>query len=199
MTRLTDANNTTAATQPHVPYVLFGDFDFVSGHVRVSSWNKAFTFSSNTYDPLGGLVNVGDVTEEGGTASQKLEFTLSGIPANIITTVLAEKYHGRAATLYVGFLDASEQLVSTPEVLWEGLMDVMTLRCEASESLASLVCENRLVRWKDKIGLNYSDEHQRRVDATDEFFALVDTLANKSVTWGGVEGQYQQSKDGSWS
>lgn len=199
MTRLTDTDNSTAAEQPHVAYVLFGDFDFVSGHVRVSSWNKSFTFGGNTYDGLGGFVDVGDITEEGGTTSQKLEFTLSGIPDSVVSIVLAEKYHGRAATLYLGFLDANEQLVSNPEIIWEGLMDVMTLKCEQNSSLVSLVCENRLVRWKDKINLSYTDEHQRRIDATDEFFALVDTLANKSVIWGGVEGQYQQSKDGSWS
>lgn len=199
MTRFADTDNSTAVEESHVAYVLFGDFDFVSGHLRVSSWNKSFPVAGNTYDGLGQFVGIGDVTEEGGTASQKLEFTLSGIPGSLVTTVLAEKYHGRPATLYVGFLDADDKLKADPEIIWEGLMDVMTLNCESEGSTVSLVCENRLVRWKDKIGLLYTDEHQRRIDATDEFFALVDTLANKSVTWGGVEGEFHQNKDGSWT
>lgn len=187
MTRLTDSTNVTASQQPHVPYALFADFDFVSGHVYVSSWDRSFTFGGHTYLALGSLGGVDEVTESSGIQSDKLEFTLSGVDNSLLTTVLSEKYHGRDATLYLGYLDATtSNLVTTPEILWEGLMDTMSIKTGTNTSSVRLVCENRLLLWNKKPGWMYTDEHQRMRDSTDLFFNQASTLGNKPVVWGGV-------------
>jgi hypothetical protein len=184
MTRLTDSANVTASQQPHVSYVLFGDFDFVSGHVRVSSWDRQYTFGGNTYLPFGTLVSVGDVTENSGIQSDQLQFTLSGVDNSLLTTVLAEKYHGRDATLYFGYLDSNYNLVTTPEILWEGIMDTMAIKTGANTSTILLTCENRLILWNKNCGWLYTDEHQRIRDSTDLFFNQSAALVNKTIHWG---------------
>lgn len=184
MTRFTDAANVTASQQPHVPYAIFADLDFASGHVYLSSWDRPYTFGGNTYQALGKLGNVGEVTESAAIQSEKLQLTLTGVDNSLLTTVLAEKYHNRDATLYLGYLDSNYNLVTTPEILWEGLMDVMSIKTSTNTSTVNLICENRLLLWNRNAGWMYTDEHQRMRDSTDVFFNQVAAIANKIISWG---------------
>ena len=186
MTRFAATENETASGRPHVPYVLFAEFDFSSGFVRLNSSNRSMTHESNTYLGGGRLVGIGAVRENGNLNPEKLDFQLSGVDNSYITTVLTEDYHGRDARLWVGYLNADTfELVATPQILWEGFMDVLTIRTEAGGSTISLTCENRLILWNKSAGWLYTDEHQKLFDANDDFLLLVPTIANKEVRWGG--------------
>ena len=127
MTRFAAPENEGASELSHIPYVMFSDFDFPSGHVRLNSAAREYTFGSQTYTPAGKLAAIGPVKESADLSPDKLEFTLSGVDNSLILTVLGEKYHGRSASLYVGYLDANGGLVATPHLLWEGRMDVMAI------------------------------------------------------------------------
>lgn len=186
MTRFTASENQAATEQPHIPYVMFADFDFPSGHVRANSGARSYTFGGNTYEPLGKLAGIGPVKESADLSPEKLEFTLSGVDNSLVLTTLGEKYHGRSANLYVGYCNDQGDLVTTPALLWEGDMDVMSIRTEESSSVIGLVCENRLVLWSTASGWLYSHEHQRILfpSAGDLFFNLVETLTDKVAKWG---------------
>jgi hypothetical protein len=184
MTRFAIPANSTAVTQPHVPYVLLVQFDFVSGFVRVNSSDRSFIHQGNTYGGLGTLGAIGGVKENETLTPEKLEFQLSGVDNSLLSTTLTEDYHGRDATLWIGYLTNDLQFVGTPEILWEGYMDVMTIRTESNASTISLVCENRLIRWNNAADFLYTYEHQILFDATDKFFDQVALLPNKSVRWG---------------
>lgn len=186
MTRLVDSTNVTASQQMHVPYVLLADFDFVSGHLRLCSWDRPYSFGGNTYLAAGSLAGIGEVTEGNGINSEQLEFTISGVDNSVLTTVLAEKYHGRDAILYLGYLNpVTYDLAATPEILWEGFMDTMSIKTDVNVSTVRLVCENRLLLWNKASEWKYTDEHQRLINASDTFFNLVSSIVNKTITWAG--------------
>lgn len=186
MTRFAAVENETATEQPHVPYVMFADFDFASGHVRLNSAARSYSFGGNTYEAVGKLAGIGPVRESADLSPDKLEFTLSGVDNSLIMTTLGENYHGRSATLYVGYLNADGGLVADPHLLWEGRMDVMAIRTEAGGSIISLSCENRLVLWNRAANWLYSHDHQRLLfpGQTDNFFDQVETLTDKIARWG---------------
>lgn len=184
MTRFAVPQNSTAVTLPHVPYVMFADFDFASGNVRLSSWDRDFTFGGNTYTGLGNFVSVGPVKESADLSPDMLEFTLSNVPTSAMSDTLTQTYHGRSASLYVGYLTEDNTLVGTPHLLWEGRMDRLLVRTDEGGSLISLICENRLVLWNKAAGWLYTHEHQKEFASGDLFFDQVATLPNKVVKWG---------------
>lgn len=185
MSRFSSSLNAAAVTKAHVPYVAFLELDFVSGTLYLSSADRPFTWGGNTYTALGKLAGIGDVTESTDITSQGLTFTVSATDQNVINTTLGENYHNRQALLSVGYLDTvTGALVDTPELIWEGLMDVLTLKADKGVATASLDCEDRLVLWNQASGWLYTQEHQRLIDPTDNFFDQVASLAAKTVVWG---------------
>lgn len=186
MTRFAASENDDATNRPHVPYVLFAEFDFASGFVRVNSSPRSMTHDGNTYLGGGQLVGIGAVRENGNLNPEKLDFQLSGVDNSYIASALTEHYHGRDVRLWVGLLNTETfALVTTPQLIWEGFMDVMSIRTEEGGSTINLTCENRLILWNKSAGWLYTDEHQRLFDATDDFFKFVSVIQNKEVTWGG--------------
>lgn len=186
MSRFTNAPNLLATVQEHVPYVLFVDFAFDSGHVRLCSWDRDYSFGGNTYIGDGAWISVGEVSESAGFGSNGLPFEISGANTEIVTKALAEDYRGRPYTMYVGFADATTyQLVATPEIISEGTVEVMVVRNQGNTKVVHIDCENRMIFWSKTIGLIYSNEHQRyRIDSTDEFFNQQATSMGKTVYWG---------------
>jgi hypothetical protein len=184
VTRFSVAANANAVVLPHVPYVLFTDFDFVSGHIRLNSFDREFSFGSNTYTGLGNLVGIGPVKETADLSADHLDFSLTHVPNSAMADTLTQTYHGRSASLYVGYLNDDLALVGTPHLLWEGRMDSLKVRSEEGSSIINLVCENRLVLWNKSAGWLYSHEHQREFDPDDLFFDQVASLPNKVAKWG---------------
>ncbi|HEY1723954.1 MAG TPA: hypothetical protein VGF89_00920 [Steroidobacteraceae bacterium] len=185
MSRFVSTLNAAAITQPHIDYVLFLELDFVSGTIYCSTADRSFTWGGNTWLPLGKLASLTDLSETTDISSQKLQFTLAGVDPSLINTTLGEKYHNRTAEMYVGLLDrVNYQLIDTPESIWSGLMDVLTISAQPNTAQIILDCENRLVLWNQASGWLYTQEHQRLIDATDNFLDQVNTLASKAVVWG---------------
>jgi hypothetical protein len=184
MTRFASSQNAAAAAGVHVPYGLFADFDFPSGHVRLTSCGRSYTFGGNTYEAVGKLASIGDISESGDLLPDGLNFGLSGFDNSILRTVLTEKYHGRSAVLYVGYMDNAGNLVDTPHLLWEGRMDVMASHSEAGGASVNLACESRLVIWNVASGWLYTDEHQRVLGGiADAFLDKVSSIQNRVVKW----------------
>lgn len=188
MTRVSGAN-ATASGLPHAPYMVAVDLGFDSGHVRVCSGFRAYTFTdlfgSNTYSGLGELGSIDQVKESAQLIPERVALQLSGVDNSLITTALAENYKGRSCTLYVGYLTEAGDLVATPYPLWEGRMDVMTIKSDVNVSTIQLVCENRLILWNKSAGWLYTVEHRAVLMATtDNFFDQLAIIQNRPMHWG---------------
>lgn len=183
MSRLS-TNNTTATSAAHVPFALFCAFNFVSGFVRLTSWDADIAFGGNTFQSVGKFAGFSDYEETTDLTSAALTFTLSGVDASLMSTVLTEKYHNRDASMWVGWLDQNNVLVDTPYLLWEGFMDSMQIHSDQGQAAISLVCESRLLLLAKTAGWGYSDVHHKQFFSGDSFFNLVASLPNKVINWG---------------
>jgi len=186
MSRLS-TTNAAAAAGTSLAYAYFADFDFVSGHLRLTSWDSDITWGGNTYISIGKLQSVPDIAETTDLVPQALQYTLTATDpgAPPLSTTLTEKYHNRSALLYVGWLDQQTlQLKDTPQLLHEGVMDTMPLESGRNSSSVSLVVESRLILWNVASGWMYTDDHQRQFSPSDNFLNLVNTLTNKVAKWG---------------
>jgi hypothetical protein len=163
--------------------VLLAEFDFVSGFQRLNSSDRSYTHSGNIYTGLGHLCTISDVEETADGSPNSLSFGLSGVDTSLTTISLAEKYHRRNVSLYLGFLDETGEFADTPYTLWEGYMDTMSIATDHNVSSIALVAENRFVMWNRAADWQYTDAHQRLFDATDLFFNQVNALMNKVIKW----------------
>lgn len=187
MSRFALTANSDATDQDHVPYVLLAELNFASGFIRLASSDRPYTHAGNVYQPFGQLASIGPVKENGELVPESLEFTLPGVDPALMTTTLTENYVGRSVTLWVAFLDDNLQLITTPQVLWEGLMDQMNIQREKETATIELICESRLIRWNRPSGWLYTHEHQRLIDSTDDFLNYVALMVNRLLKWGGTK------------
>ncbi|MDQ5975733.1 MAG: hypothetical protein QG661_2942, partial [Actinomycetota bacterium] len=121
--------------------------------------------------------------------ARPLRMTLSGIDSSLITTAMTEEYQGRSATIYLAFVNPeTNALVDTPETVWEGRMDSMSIEISRGQATINLSCEPRL-RREPRIA-RYSSEDQQLAYATDTFFDLVMTIPTFKGFWGARTSQY---------
>ena len=183
MTRVASSTNNTALQAQNIRLFIAADLDFVSGHVRAHDGIGDVTFSGNTYSGIGKFAGI-DVAEESiNVIAKPVVLTISGIDSSIIATAVTEQYQGRTATLYLGLQDVDTgALLDTPEVLWEGRMDVMTVQLGPSTGSVKLNCEHRL-RREPRIA-RYTDADQQLAYSGDLFFNLVGKILGFKGTWG---------------
>lgn len=190
MSRLSGAN-ATEVVKPHIEFAALVDMDFASGHVYLNSRDHNIDFNGHTYLGFGRFGAMGDVTESGDLAPDKIEFTLNAVDSSLLTTALAENYHGRSVTVHIAYLKEDLTFVDTPFLLWEGEMDTMTITADEGALGIKLIAENRLIRWNRSSGWLYTQEHQDHLTKTgncimadaDTILDQISSTIDKTLKW----------------
>ena len=185
MSRGFAASNVTAISADSMGIaILFAELDFSSGFVRAHTALGTITWGGYDWLGVGTFATVSAVEESAELQKRTLTYTLAGIPGAMISIVLGEQYQGRAAKLYIGFLDPSTgQLVATPELLDQGRMDVSDID-EGQELTVSISAESRIAAWDRAIVRRYTDSDQQARFAGDKGLEFVDQAAQKEINWG---------------
>jgi hypothetical protein len=188
MSRFDSALNEAASERSSVRLFVACDLDFDSGHYRAHDGIDTITWGGYSYEGIGGFGGL-DIAEESiDVVARAVKLTLSGVPENqlpaeAVGTALDEVYQGRAATLYLGLKDNdTNALIDTPEILWEGMMDQMTVKLGEGVGTVTLSCEHRL-RRAPRIA-RYTNEDQQLAYSGDRFFDLVPKIAGYKGKWG---------------
>jgi hypothetical protein len=114
--------------------------------------------------------------------------TLSGVESGLVSTVMTEPYQGRTVTLYLGLLAEDMTFVATPEELWSGRIDTMSISLDQNAATISVACEYRL--RKEPVIARYTDTDQRLAFAGDRFFDLTQKIPQFKATWGDKPNSY---------
>lgn len=183
MSRFESADNASASTRPSVRIFVACDLDFVSGNVRAHDGIGPMTWGGNTYDGVGTFGGIEIAEESIDVIAMPLRLKLSGVDAGLVALAMDEVYQGRQATLYFGLVDTTtHQLIDTPEVLWEGMMDQMTVNLTDGVGEINVSCEHRL-RREPRIA-RYTHEDMQLHYSGDRFFDLLPTIAGYRGKWG---------------
>lgn len=184
MSRGLDPLNESAIEAAKVAPVYFAALDFPSGMVRVHS--AIGTISWGGYDWLGvgqfGMVD--GLTEEAELSRKTVTYTLTGIPNDLIATVLGENYQGRPAKIYIGFFNLTTyQMIAEPELLDSGLMDV-TVIDEGQECSVSVTAESRIASWSRPNVRRYTDAEQQARYPGDKGLEFISQASQNEIVWG---------------
>ena len=197
MTRIVSATNSTEADKLAIVAVVLADLNFASGMVRVHDGSGKLAFGGNDYLGVGQFAGVDVIDENVDFVARGIRLTLSGVDSTFVTPTMDEVYQNRTVTLYLGFVNqATGALLDTPETLWEGRMNQMSLKIDKGSAVIELTCEHRL-RREPRIA-RYTDADQRLAYSTDRFFDLIHVIPGFVSRWGSRDSSYG-SGGGSYS
>lgn len=164
--------------------ILFAELDFESGFVRAHNGIGTITWGGYDWLGVGTFGKVSPVEESAELSQRTLIYTLSGIPPEMISVVLDEYYQGRAARLYIGFVDPTTgQLIADPDLLDQGRMDVSDIE-EGKELTVTITAESRVSAWDRALLRRYTDKDQQSRFPGDKGLEFVPQAATKEINWG---------------
>jgi hypothetical protein len=185
VTRWVSTANEAAAELEHASLRLAVELDFVSGMVRAHDGLGTISFLGNDYVGVGRFGGIDEIVEELETIARGARLTLSAEDPALLAPFNGEVYQGRPATIYVVMVSPNTgQVIDTPQVIWQGDMDVLTYFAEDGSSWLELTCEDELARLL--VVSRYTNEEQQRANPGDRFFERLPRRQGFIQQWGAV-------------
>ena len=182
MTRLLSAANLTAATSGHVRPVNFAQLDFDTATVYCHDGLGTFTWGGQNWLGVGQMGNVNRVQEAETINPYKLELTLSGLDPTLANEALNNQPYNRAISLFIGFLDASEQLVADPDEMWSGTIQQMNLTA-GENNTCTIIAESDLIKLEKTNGYLFNDRSQQDRFTDDVLFEYQSQIIDAKPVW----------------
>lgn len=194
-------------SKPVVNASILAEFEFDSGPVRM--WTSVGSLIWDGKEFLGGgnLIGVSDYTETQSLEAEGLNFSLNGIPPELISVALNEQYQGRLCRLWLGIVSTTSHLLQEdgessilledggrilleseilgdPYLFFTGLMDVMEITDDGQSAQIKLAAENILTLLNRTKERRYTSEDQKSRFPNDKGLDFVAQLQDKKVAWG---------------
>lgn len=175
----------TALAANHVATVTFAKLEFSSGTLYLHNSIGTYTWGSQSWLGTGDLGNVSAIEEGAGVSPYKITLSLSGIDSTISNAALTEDYYMRPVTLYLGALDANDDLLADPTEVWAGFMDQLNVSLGADGGDAiELIAESELAKFDRASNKRYTDSNQQATHSADVFFEFLQDIDGIKVRWG---------------
>lgn len=190
---------------PNVQPVLMAELYFDSATVRLWSGIGTLTWNGNDFTGGGNLISISEIQESQGLEAKGMTCTLTGIPSNIIGTVLLENQRGRPFRLYLGVVSINNNvlledgdyvltedggnvllentLVDSPYRIFSGLMDTMEIVDTGETSLVNLNVESIMIVGQRNKVRRYTSEDQKKYYPNDKGLDFIASLQDKEVVW----------------
>lgn len=168
---------------PKVAY--FMELQFTTATQYLSTWNRDYTWNSQLWRGLGGLVSVTAISESESTVSNSLSFNLNAADPSWIALSVGDDavYRRGLALLYMCPIGDDGLLVDTPELCWRGRMDTVAVAVNEDSGSISLKCETAAYAFKRRPTLRINASQQKKVYPTDTGFDYLEDLIAKPQLW----------------
>ena len=184
MSRNFPSNVLTALAANHVATVTFAKLEFSSGTLYLHNSIGTYTWGSQNWLGTGDLGTVSAIEEGSGVSPYKITLSLSGIDSTISNAALTEDYYMRPVTLYLGALDANDDLLANPTEVWAGFMDQLNVSLGADNDAIELTAESELAKFDRASNKRYTDSNQQAAHSGDLFFEYLQDIDGIKVRWG---------------
>lgn len=159
-----------------------------SGSLRFWDGIGPFEWDGDTYTGVGNLGTIGAIRESAALRAEGLEFTLSGVPAALVSIAIGEQYQGRPVEVWRALLDEDYALINDPIKTFGGRLDQMVCIFDGQSSQIKVSAENRLVDLERALHPRfYSDQDQQNEFPGDLGMQFGPSLVNADVVWGRVK------------
>lgn len=175
----------TALSSDHVSLVTFAKLEFPSGTLYLHNSIGTYTWGGNDWLGTGDLGEISQIEEGAQISPYKLTLTLSGLDATISGAALTEDYYLQPVTVYLGALNADDELIADPTVVWEGAMDQMEISvgAEGGDAIV-LTAESELARFDKASNLKYTDAQLQSQFSGDLAFEFMADIEGAKIRWG---------------
>ncbi len=160
--------------------------DFPDLTVRIWSGEGPLEAGGYTWQGVGDLLAIDDVTETVDSAQQGIGVRLSGIPSDLFTSATLGNYQNRTAEVAMVLFDAEMAIIGDPVSLYRGLMDNDTVSDDGQEVSVTIQIESSLSDQLKARAFRYTHEDQQTLylAAGDMGLEFVAALQNIEIRWG---------------
>jgi hypothetical protein len=181
---LTTAFEAATLASTVIPVVLVEAL-FDSSPVRLWTGLGDLSWNSVVWTGAGSLLGVGSTLETQEIRATGVDVTLSGIPTELLSLALTEKYQGRECRIYLAAMNTNTgALIADPYMIYSGRMDTMTVSENGDTSSIGLATESRLIDLERSRERRYENEDQQLDWPGDLFFQYVPSIQDAQITWG---------------
>jgi hypothetical protein len=157
---------------------------FPSGTVRVHNSVGTLSFGGNDYFGVGAFGSISPMEESIDLVDNPVTVNLSSITQEIIDAIKTDNIFGRDADIYLGALNADDELEGTPTNWISGYMEHASLLV-GTENGVSISIQTRASRLKLRNGKRFTLEDHQQDYSGDLFFEYLSDTIEAQVQWGG--------------
>lgn len=183
MSRGNASANTTASLANHLRPIVFIEFQFDSGTLRLHNGIGTYTWNSQEWTGAGELGEIGPIEDSDQNSPYRVWFRLNGLNDDLLAEARAQEIFERLVIVYLGYLDDAGNLVADPDERWRGYMDTMPIS-RGQVNAITLNAETELVRDFRANGSLFTDEDQQARYSGDIGFEFLDQMIDAQVQWG---------------
>ena len=137
-----------------------------------------------TFTGLGQLGKISAIPQTTRIAAQNITLSLSGIPATLVSEVIAQVRLTGTATVFLAFLNPSTgAVIADPRQIFAGSLDVPTLDDSGETSTLQITCENPLLLLNQAPNRQFDDMDQQIYFPGDLGLSFVNALGNTPLFW----------------
>ena len=174
-----------ALSAGHVVLVTFAKLEFPSGTIYVHNSIGTYTWGGQDWLGTGDFGEISQIEEGADVSPYKITLTLSGLDATVSGAALNEDYYMHPVTLYLGALDADDELIADPTIVWEGVMDQMDLTIgQNNGDSIQLTAESELARFDKSSNKKYTHSQQQNDHSGDLLFEFMADIEDAKIRWG---------------
>ena len=160
MTRDVSSPNITASSSDVTRPVYFSEMFYDSGTVRAHTGVGTIIWGGNSWLGVGGFGGASDIEEDSELGISKITLQLSGVDSSLISIAFDEKYQGRVAKIYKGYLNEGHVLIDNPLLLFSGRMDTQIIEL-GRQGIIRVSVVNRLADWEKTRTRRYNNDDQQ--------------------------------------
>lgn len=184
MARILSSTLQAALVSGKVFPALLVAMEWASGTTRFWGGQNDLSWNGDTYTAAGNLLTISGVSETVDLRANGLTVTLNGVNSDVLALALEERRQGKPLSVWIGFFDASDSLLDDPYLLFDGRVDVPTLRPGVEASAVTVSAESRLVDLQRARRSRYTPEDQKARYAGDRGLDFVPRIQGLRLQWG---------------
>lgn len=158
------------------------ELDFPSAIQRLHTGCGDLTIDGETFTGCGNFSSVSDLSEGSTLEANGTRLALSGIDLSEIGVVLADRYQGRPARMWLGFFDASFALVVDPVLLDRLRLGESDITLGAG-AIVGLELESLMALWDRPNLARYTSADQQVDFPGDTFFDFMPRMQDIEIIW----------------
>jgi len=184
MSRSLPTGMAAAAAAATVAPVFLTDLDWPSGHVRAWTGYGQISYDGNTFTGTGDQGAISEIKESADGAANGVTLSLSGIPSGNIALALEDDAQGRAAKIWLAFLDFSNGTFAYgPHLIFDGFIDTAAIDDNGTTATVTIQIEKELIDRRST-GRRYTHQDQQIDHPGDMFFDMMAINAERAINWG---------------